>query len=138
MTTVIRAEISIRNRYWLPKHRFYELKHFCLQYPEWKQIYISLDGLSGGSGEIIIGSQNSVSDPTVCVAEKRLYFLERMEMIEQAASEAAGSMRDLMIRAVTEEISYEYLNANVGVPCCKDSWYVLYRRFFWVLDQMRK
>lgn len=32
MGTVIRPEISVKNRYWLPKHRYYELYHFCLQY----------------------------------------------------------------------------------------------------------
>lgn len=37
MATVIRAEISRKNKYWINKHRYYELKHFCLQYPIWKQ-----------------------------------------------------------------------------------------------------
>ena len=39
MSTVIRPEISKKNLYWIPKHRYYELKHFCLQYPEWKKNY---------------------------------------------------------------------------------------------------
>lgn len=33
MATVIRPEISPKNKYWISKHRHYELKHFCLQYP---------------------------------------------------------------------------------------------------------
>lgn len=39
MATVIRPELSENNKYWISKHRYYELKHFCLQYPEWKSLY---------------------------------------------------------------------------------------------------
>ena len=39
MATVIRAIISENNKYWIDKHRHYELKHFCLQYPMWKKAY---------------------------------------------------------------------------------------------------
>lgn len=34
MGTVIRPETSKKNKYWIPRHRYHELKHFCLQYPE--------------------------------------------------------------------------------------------------------
>ena len=37
MSTVIRPEISEKNKYWISKHRFYELRHFCLQYREWER-----------------------------------------------------------------------------------------------------
>ena len=47
MGTTLRAELSEKNPYWIEKHRYYELKHFCLQYPIWKKIYRSLDGFSG-------------------------------------------------------------------------------------------
>ena len=49
MGTTLRAELSEKNPYWIEKHRYYELKHFCLQYPIWKKIYRSLDGFSGHS-----------------------------------------------------------------------------------------
>lgn len=41
MGTIIRPELSEKNKYWLEKHRYYELKHFCLQYPLWKQAYLA-------------------------------------------------------------------------------------------------
>lgn len=43
MSTLIRPEISKNNEYWIPRHRYYELKHFCLQYREWVKIVNSLD-----------------------------------------------------------------------------------------------
>ena len=33
----VKPELSKRNPYKLDKHRYYELKHFCLQYPDWKK-----------------------------------------------------------------------------------------------------
>lgn len=42
MATVLRSELSPKNKYYIAKHRYYELKHFCLQYPEWKQTYTYL------------------------------------------------------------------------------------------------
>ena len=32
-----RPELSKKSPYWIDKHRYYELKHFCLQYPLWKK-----------------------------------------------------------------------------------------------------
>ena len=40
--------------------------------------------------------------------------------------------------AVTEGISYDHLKARLNIPCCKDVYYELYRRFFWILSQVRK
>ena len=42
----MKSELSKRNPYWIEKHRYYELRHFCLQYPIWKSSYNSLYGLS--------------------------------------------------------------------------------------------
>lgn len=33
MRNDMRPELSQKNPYWIGKHRYYELKHFCLQYP---------------------------------------------------------------------------------------------------------
>ena len=46
MGTSIRPEVSSKKEYWLSRHRYYELKHFCLQYPEWKRNYRALDGFA--------------------------------------------------------------------------------------------
>ncbi len=48
MGTDIRPEISRRSRYDISRHRYYELKHFCLQYPEWKAESFLAEPLSDG------------------------------------------------------------------------------------------
>lgn len=52
MATEIRPELSEKNPYWIGKHRYYELKHFCLQYPIWKKAYNALLGLSSRPNDL--------------------------------------------------------------------------------------
>jgi len=135
MGTVIRPEVSAKNKYWLSKHRYYELKHFCLQYPEWKRAYHDLDGLPARSANVTDFTRGGQTpNPTALYAEARIYYKDRMTIVEQAAREAAADLAEMMLRAVTEEVSYEHISP----PCCKEVWYAAYRRFFWLLDKARK
>lgn len=139
MSTVIRPELSRKNENYISKHRFYELKHFCLQYPEWKKECAALDGYSAfASGTRERVDEGDTSDPTERAMEKRLFYRERMDILERAAKEAADDLAWLLIEAVTNGYSYEVMVARRGIPCCKEVWYNVYRRFFWVLDKMRK
>ena len=69
MGTTIRPELSEKNPYWIEKHRYYELKHFCLQYPIWRKTYSALDGLTNRSTDLaMFVATNTVerSDCQVC------------------------------------------------------------------------
>lgn len=135
MGTAIRPEVSHKNIYYISKHRYYELRHFCLQYPEWKKTYIFLDGLPSKSASVReICKGGRISDPTAMYAEARIYYKDRMHMVEATAKEAAGDLAELLLKSVTEGFSYEKLTP----PCCKEVWYIAYRRFFWLLDKARK
>ena len=59
MGTTIRPELSEKNPYWIEKHRYYELKHFCLQYPIWRKAYSVLDGYSNPPKDLAIRLQNA-------------------------------------------------------------------------------
>lgn len=41
-----RNELSTKNKWWIERYRYLELKYFCRQYPIWKKAYRSLHGLS--------------------------------------------------------------------------------------------
>ena len=69
LRTVIRPEVSRKNRYWISKHRHYELKHFCLQYSEWKKTYTYLEDSSIAVSRMErLSSGNNVGDPTAKIA----------------------------------------------------------------------
>lgn len=140
MATKIRAKISERNEFYISKHRYYELKHFCMQYPEWKKELKDLDGYGNRSSGAIDGMPHRKGDesPTEVYGELRLYLSGKIEMVEEAARKTAGDFWKLMVKAVTEEISYECLNARENVPFGKDLWYEMYRKFFYILSLSRK
>lgn len=138
MATTIRPEVSIKNRYYIDKHRHYELKHFCLQYPRWKKAYIeTLDNDTPLS--MIDGSYlcEGIYDPLSSRSATRLYYSKRMELLEKVAKDADKYLWQYILKAVTEGLSYTYLKTKLGIPCGKDMYYDRYRRFFWLLSEIR-
>lgn len=139
MTTVVRAEISQRNKYWIDKHRHYELKHFCLQYPGWKKAYMNFDNPSMSLSMIEnVPTSNLPGDPTAKRAVMKTYYSEKMQLIENTAKEADRYLYEYILKAVTENLSYTYLKSKLGIPCSKDMYYDRYRKFFWLLSESRK
>lgn len=140
MSTRIRPEISEKNKYWISRHRYYELKHFCLQYPTWKRVRAALDDLSVHSPiiESIPVFGNIPSDPTAKYAIAKEYYSNKIKMVERVALEADPVIGMYVLRAVTEELSYNYLKMKLGIPCGKDMYYDRYRKFFWLLSKERQ
>lgn len=136
MSTIIRPEISLKNPYWIDKHRYYELKHFCLQYPIWQERLKDL--IKPGSPNLSDIPVNDISDPTAKIAEIRLYFSDRIDMVRNCAWATDEWIAEYLIKAVTENLSFEKLRAQTGIPCCKDIYYTEYRKFFWLLSNARK
>jgi hypothetical protein len=138
MSTKIRPELSPKNKYWIERHRYYELRHFCLQYPIWKKAYNALEGLSQRPDDLaVISKTNGVNDPVGICVEARSYYFERMALIEQAAIAADAELASFILKGVTEGASYAYFKARLEIPCCKDTYYELYRKFFWLLNKAR-
>lgn len=136
MATVIRPDISRKNKYWIDKHRHYELKHFCLQYPEWKREYHSSPNIPLSIMDVNSRS-NIHSDPTFKEVMRKERYLERIKLIERVAKEADADLHNYILKAVTEGLSYTYLKSKLDIPCGKDLYYDRYRRFFWLLDNSR-
>lgn len=138
MATMIRPEISEKNKYWIDKHRHYELKHFCLQYPSWKKAYAAFDNSSISLSTIdSIPTSNIPGDPTAKRALLKAHYSERMRLIEEAAREADKYLHNYILKAVTENLSYTYLKARLEIPCGRDMYYDRYRKFFWLLNKAR-
>lgn len=138
MATQIRPEISEKNRYWIDKHRHYELKHFCLQYPMWKRAYNDFSDVSIPLSMIErVPTSNLPGDPTAKRAIMKAKYSFKIDLIEKAANEADRYLCDYIIKGVTEGLSYTYLKTRLNIPCSKDTYYDRYRRFFWILSEAR-
>ena len=132
MATKVRPQLSKKNKYWISKHRYYELKHFCLQYPEWKELLRDAAWLTGEPG-----GDPEWSDPTsgeVCSRER---LVRQVRMVEDCAYAASSEIGSYILKAVTEDLSFVHLSMIDGIPCGKDMYYDRYRRFFWLLDMSR-
>ena len=139
MATVIRAEISENNKYYIDKHRYYELKHFCLQYKEWKKEYAKCNDAIIFAAQLdrVPASDNIPSDITAKYAMQKLFYSERIKLIEQVAKEADDFLYPYLLKAVTEGMAYTHLKTRYNIPCGRDMYYDRYRKFFWLLSKKR-
>lgn len=100
MGTTIRPEVSERNPYWIERHRYYELKHFCMQYPIWKKTYEAMTGLLGRPADLTsFGKMKHISNPTERVGIMKAYYSERMDMVRKAAEKANGDLAEYIVKS---------------------------------------
>lgn len=109
--------------YCISKHRFYELKHFCLQYPEWQPLYSQADGWAEESGK-------NEGDTTSRDGILRAQLATKIALVEDTCREICGDYeRDILV--LVTEGKKPKLRADQ-----KDFWHY-YRKFFWELSRRR-
>ena len=141
MSENIRPEISKKNKYWIEKHRYYELKHFCMQYSYWEERLRALDGFSEESNGIIIDKKDKLplsQSRVERVVMRRQFYRDCMDEVEKAARDTDPIIGRYILIAVTKGMPYDVLRMNYDIPCARKTYYDLYRKFFWLLSQTRK
>lgn len=132
MSTIIRPVIAANKPYYISKHRYYELKHHCLQYNEWKQELLKLRSRSLIQSHMIHCGKNIRSDDkTAYTGLLSAHMTTLMDNVEKCSVEAGGDIANYIFTAVTEGKSYSTLNP----PCGKEYFYKKYRMFFYLLSQ---
>lgn len=99
-----------KTKYDLSTHRYRELRAFCLQYQDWKKLYLQADGWDG------------TGDVTQKDGIRRADLITNIKMIE----DCVGSINSNLLRFVTVE----------GLTLPPDLWYEN-RMFYWALSQKR-
>ena len=136
MGTTIRAEVTRDNPYYISRHRYYELKHFCLQYPEFQRIYKSLcEKIPGG---IICQNNSNRESYQERDLQKRQLYLDAIELIEECSRLTDPVIGPYILKGVTEGYPYSYFKMKDKIPCCKDTYYELYRKFFFILSRKKQ
>lgn len=137
MCAKIRPELSVKNKYWIEKHRYYELRHFCLQYKYWKKICVALEHstLSPLDLERAIARTNYREDNITRIAVAKAYYKDNIKLVENTSVRADKDLSSYILKAVTEELSYTTLKTKYDIPCGRDMFYDRYRKFFWLLDK---
>ena len=137
MSTTIRPEVSTKRTYYISKHRYYELKHFCLQYHEWRNVIFSRGGFSGKCLEWHGKKQTEFVDPTCAEVIFSEEARKNIEMVEKAAEETDDLIGLYILEAATDGVSYTYLKLVEDMPCSRDKFYICYHKFFWILSQLK-
>ena len=128
MAKATQAVVTKKNQFWLPKNRYYELKYFCLQFWDWQKRRAQLDGMATRENR----------DPTESEAIERAELSEKIQKVMTCCKLAAHQYDDYMLTGVTKGLSYDTMAAKKVLPMSRDAYYVLYRKFFWLLDSSRK
>ena len=135
MGTNIRNDISKSNPYYLSKHEYLMVRHFALQYTDWKKCKREIESrIARGfiTGDAVNGT---LINPVEKAQEDAEKYIFRMNLIEQAAKIAGEDIWEIVLIGVTTECNYDYLRLIKNIPCCKDTYYKMYRKFYWILNQ---
>ena len=137
MSTLIRPEVSKSNLYFIPKHRFYELKHFCLQYPMWRKMVAEIDGYKSSYEYVKIPGGEFWKSNVEDTAELRDILFKKIDMVDACIWRTDPEIANWLHMGVTGGISYTTLSIKYDLPCSKDMYYDRFRKFFWLLDKIR-
>lgn len=110
----LKNELSRKSKYWIGKHRYLELKHFCLQYSEW--------------AEIIHGPDDDF----------RAMAGRNMTLVNETIRDTDSEIGEYLFMAIVQERTYPWLKDVMDIPCGKDMFYDRYRKFFWLLDKKKR
>lgn len=136
---MMRDTVSNKNPYYIPKYRRLELKYYCLQYPIWEQAYNSLSSLDSRPMDWInfynFFQTNMHADPVAKRAIAMQKYSSKMDLIKNIAKESDEDLAPYILLGVTKGKSYEWLYANMQIPCSKDTYYSRCRKFFWLLNK---
>lgn len=122
------------DRYDISKHKFWQLYHFCLQYPEWKdELKYQTDTVK--SLQVTdMPHGNMTGNPTEKLGSRRALLSSQCKLIEDTAKESDPEIWEYILKGVTNEnASYNYLKQIMDIPCGKNYYYEKRRKFFFLL-----
>ena len=123
--------------YGISKHRYQELKAFCLQYDE-KKSKISR-GISG-TGYDGMPKGNYKGNPLETQAIRNVMYQKDCEMIEQAAVRANPGIWKYILKSVTLGLPYEFIeyDEELGrIPMCRRDFYGTRKKFYAILNELK-
>lgn len=133
----MRSKISKVNQYFISRYRYNELKNWCLQYGEWKEKIDAINWYSFSSTPIKIASESDNSSPVENYVEKVEKYHNYIHILNRVAELTDSVIGPYILYGVTLGIPYDIVRLKYNVPVCREKYYELYRKFFWLLDKER-
>ena len=122
--------------YGISRAAYEELRAFCLQYDEKRSRLSEVSFLGGVSYESTPVS-HGISQPTENLAERLARLNADVEMIDDAAHEAAPGWEAFVIQSVTRNVPFWKLKLDKNLTIGDNSFHAMRRKFFYVLAKKR-
>lgn len=132
--------LSEKNPYYISTEKKLELVHFCRQYPEWREEYIGIvhSGATRSLATDVVKVLRGRSPrPTEGLMLRVVRLAELMDMVDNAAMEAAPGFIGAIRQGAIYGKSYDQLNAIAPMPVSRAEYYKALRKFYWILAQKR-
>jgi len=118
----------------ITRNRYFELLHFCRQYPEWRT---EASSLIGTHGQQMDGMPHgtSVGNPVASAAERRAGLLAKIELIESCAKDVQnGEWYTALIQNACMARSYTMIDPTLLPTSNRQAFYKARQMFFGLLD----
>ncbi len=138
MSTDIRPVLSDHNKYAIERHRYYELKHFCLQYPIWVKAELAITAMAESRLDGMKVQTSGHVDILERCRRQSEWYLERIHLVERCCEMAGKESKDILLKGVTEGLTYDKLYMRYKVVISRDEYYKAYRYFFYLLNESQK
>jgi hypothetical protein len=135
------------DEYGISKHRYQELRSFCLQYNEWRdELKYNTDTVKS-KGITDMPLSTSDSNATEDLIIKRQELFDKCSIVEQTLIKAIadtynGEWEDIYPKIlkgiVNEGINYNYLDEILNIQCGRNTYYKIRRYFFYLLSKTKK
>lgn len=124
-------------KYALDVISFLHAKYYALKYKRWRDEY---DALADSSRAITYDGDGAQGSDGMNVVERngirRAELAKKMEVIEQTAIEVDAQMYPWILQGVTDDFAtFTYLKMMKGMPCSRNTYYNLRRKFYFLLDK---
>lgn len=132
-----RYKLSSKNPYKISHYKALELRYFCLQYPEWKKLYREMNLDAPAISYDGIHVQNTQANKVEDTAIRLKDLSYKIRLVEETVHLTSPEMEKWLLKGVTTETNYHELFFSDGIPCCEKQYYILRRKFFWLLSKER-
>ena len=123
------------SKYYIPKETFLTAVHFCKQYPLWlAELSTAPNSNKGVSYERDVVQTSNLSDTTAEMAVKRAEMARKKELVDRIAEEVGGKTYG---RWIVQGVCFDfpfYVLEQRGIPCGKDLYYQMRRKFYYELS----
>ena len=136
MREATKGVLSMKNEYYIPKYRYYELKYRCLQYNDWLEEFNNATGYLAThdtSEERVDGGE--IRDLVYEAMVKRSYYKCKMDTLKHCLLSLPMYLQNPIFEAVTEGKGWQVIQARHELTCTRDEYYKAYHYFFYIYSK---